>query len=174
MILQQGIGKKGDMSTYSRCMIAPCAFPCLVEFFLICNGETFRIGCNFAKKLKKICGLTPVHVCVENQLRDLKIDACLKGSPGIFFNRDVSRLWKTAVIVFQVEYFIWLSTMWMVHDFDVVLLKRDGRWSGTIHFIIWKAALMCQSWVRKLDETHQGLHQELSEFALAEVNLLRS
>lgn len=72
-------------------MIAPCAFPCIVEFFLICNGETFRIGCDFVKKLEKVCGLIFVHVCGENQLCDLKIDACSEGSPGVFVGWDVGR-----------------------------------------------------------------------------------
>jgi len=119
-------------------MIAPCAFPCIVEFFLICNGETFRIGCDFVKKLEKVCGLIFVHVCVENQLRDLEISACSEGSPGIVFSWDVRRLWKTAAVVFQVEDFVWLSTMRMVDYFDVVMLKGDGRWRGTTHFNIWK------------------------------------
>ena len=83
-------------------------------------------------------GLIFVHVGVENQLGDLEIGACSEGSPGIFFSQDGGRLWKTAAVVFQVEDFIRLSGMRMVHDFDVIMLKGDGRWRGAMNFEVWK------------------------------------
>ena len=82
------------MSAHSSCVIAPSAFPCIVELFLIFNGETFWIGCDFVKKLEKSCGLIFVHVCGENQLCDLKINACSERSPRVFFSWDVGRSWK--------------------------------------------------------------------------------
>ena len=56
----------------------------------------------------------------------------------IFFSWDVSRLQETAVVVFQMKYFILFSAMQMIHNFDVVVLIGDGRWGGTVHFNIWK------------------------------------
>jgi len=90
------------------------------------------------EKLEKICGLIFIHVRVENQLCDLEIGARSERSPGIFFGWGVGRWWKAAVVVFQAENFIRLSTMWMVHNFDVVKWDGNGRWRGTTHFHIWK------------------------------------
>ena len=157
------------MSTHSRCMKAPCTLPCFVKFRLICNGETFWVSCNFVKKLEKVCGLVFVHVCGEDQLCNFKISACSEGSPWVFWGVQVGRSWKTDILVFKVEDFIWLSTMWMVHYFDVIVLMVERR--GTMHFDIWKGSSGID--VSELSTTDTGRQTMLTKSLVKKCQSLR-